>query len=403
MNTRLPALLALATLFGVATACQTRTVRPERDVQVTADDPNAGGFDFIEDADPHQAALITSEGEMVRMHYIRQKKAETLKELIATSYPEGHVRIVTKPDFHSTKEGGLDLMVITGPPENVEEVEEFLSMIEAEVPQIEINVRVVEVTRTRQDERGINVSVQEVNPANPNTLFNQATSAFSSQGFIRSLSPGGAQTGPLAYQGTRVLLDTVQQDLQLDIAIELLQRTQDVDVLSAPTIRVLNGHLATIQTGEKTPTSAVAYNGTGITTVTSTFENTGVTLKVRPTVIAGSDTVRLEVDPQVSSVTGFSEPAVNGGLAVPFISTRSASTVVNVQNQEVFVLGGLLATTEIVTVSQLPVLGDIPLLGELFKSTNKRTVQSEILFLLQPRIIEPEASRGRLVIPPDDR
>ena len=401
-----PTLASLFTLIALValTACQTRVIRPEREVRVVTDTPDGTEFDIIDDAEQEQPSMITAEGTMLKMYYVRQQKADTLKELIEASFPKDHVKVTTKPDFHKVKTGGLDLMIVNGLPHKVAEIDSFISLIEAEVLQVEINVRVVEVTRTNADQRGISIGLAEVNPSNPNTFFNQATGAFSAVNFLKSLSPSGAQAGPLAFPGSRFLFDTVQNDLQLDVAIELLQRRQEVEVLSAPTIRVLNGHDASIETGERTPIQTAAFNGTGITTVTTTFEKTGVTLLVKPTVVA-DDTIRLEVKPQVSSVTGFTDPATSGGFAVPNISTRTADTIVNVKNNEIFLLGGLFATTEIVIESKLPILGDIPILGGLFSSSNKQSVQSEILFFLQPRIIAPDApgSRNKLVLPPDER
>lgn len=402
----LPTSLVLATALAAclaAAGCKSRVIKPERDVRVVTD-ADMTEFDIIDDAEQEQPSMITSEGTMLKMYYVRRQKANTLKELIEASFPPEHVKITTKPDFHTAKAGGLDLMIVNGPPENVDEIDSFISLIEAEVLQVEINVRVVEVTRTNTNQRGISINAQEVNPANPNTLFNQATGSYSAADFLKSLSPTGAQSGPLAFQGSRFLLDTVQNDLKLDLAVELLQRFQEVEVLSAPTVRVLNGHNAKIETGERTPIQTANFNASGIATVTTTFEKTGVTLTVKPTVVA-DDTIRLEVKPEVSSVTGFSDPATSGGFAVPYISTRNADTIVNVKNNEIFLVGGLFATTEIVTENKLPILGDIPILGALFSSSNKQNVQSEILFFLQPRIIAPDSpgSRNRLVLPPDER
>jgi type II secretory pathway component GspD/PulD (secretin) len=270
------------------------------------------------------------------------------------------------------------------------------------VLQVEIRVRVVEVTKTNRDQWGINVAVEEVNPKNPNTLFNQATAAYTSAEYLKSLSPAGKQAGPLAFQGARFLLDTVQHDLQLDVAIELLKQYQEVEVLSAPSVRVLNGHPAYIETGERTPILTASYNAAGIVSVATTFQNTGVKLSVIPTVVA-EDTIRLNVLPEVSSVTGFTDPATSGGFSVPFISTRKAETVVNVRDGEIFLLGGLYYTTELMQESKFPILGDIPILGYLFSSTNKTFQTSEILFFLQPKVIVPRSGgRGRLVLPPDE-
>ena len=393
-------LLLLAMILAVP-ACQSRVIKPEKSIKVITETPPQTRYEILDDALQEQPSMITSQGQMMKMYYVRHNRAAVLAELINRSFPK-QLTVLPKPSFHKYKTGGLDLLILQGNPEKIEDVDNFIALVEADVLQVEINVRVVEVTRTTQDQRGVSFSIEEVRPANENTLFNQMGSAFSSHEFLKSISPGGQQSGPLAYQGTRFLLDTVQHDLQLDMAIDILSRNQEVEVLSAPTIRVLNGHKAHIETGEQTPVQTANFNKSGITTITTTFQKTGVTLDVTPTVVA-EDTIRLEVVPTVSSVTGFSDPATSGGFATPFISRRSADTVVNVRNGEIFLLGGLFATTEIVTESKFPLLGDIPILGALFSSSNKQNVQSEILFFLQPRIIPAHSgARGRLVLPPDE-
>ena len=392
--------LVLAVVLAIP-ACQSRIIKPDKAVKVITETPPQTQYEILDDSIQEQPSMITSKGEMMKMYYVRHGKSAVLAELINKSFPK-QVTVTTKASFHQYKTGGLDLLILQGNPEAIEDVDNFIALIEADVLQVEINVRVVEVTRTNTDQRGVSIGMKEVNPSNPNTFFNEAGAAFSSHDFLKSLSPGGSQSGPLAFQGTRFLMDTVQQDLQLDMAIELLSRHEEVEVLSSPTVRVLNGHNAHIETGERTPVPTPTFNKAGITSVTTTFQKTGVILDVTPTVVA-EDTIRLEIAPSVSSVTGFSDPATSGGFATPFISDRTAQTVVNVRNGEIFLLGGLFLTTEIVAESKLPLLGDIPILGALFSSSNKQNIQSEILFFLQPRILVPRSgARGRLVDPDEE-
>jgi type II secretory pathway component GspD/PulD (secretin) len=396
-------ILALAISLVMA-ACRSTTIKPDKKLKVTSNSPPPE-FEIIDEVQ-EQPSMITSEGKLMKMYYTRHNQSQTLAKLINSTFPGKATKVVTHPNFHQgkagAKSGGLDLLLVEGPPDKVDDIDNFIAMIEADVLQVEIRVRVVEVTKTNRDQWGINVAVEEVNPKNPNTLFNQATAAYTSAEYLKSLSPAGKQAGPLAFQGARFLLDTVQHDLQLDVAIELLKQYQEVEVLSAPSVRVLNGHPAYIETGERTPILTASYNAAGIVSVATTFQNTGVKLSVIPTVVA-EDTIRLNVLPEVSSVTGFTDPATSGGFSVPFISTRKAETVVNVRDGEIFLLGGLYYTTELMQESKFPILGDIPILGYLFSSTNKTFQTSEILFFLQPKVIVPRSGgRGRLVLPPDE-
>ena len=381
-------------------ACQSRSVKPDKEVTVTSPSPAPSQFEILDESIMEQPSMITSTGSMMKMYYTRLGKSAVLKELIEKSFPK-KVKVEIKPSFHKYKAGGLDLLLIEGPVAAMEDIDNFIALVEADVLQVEIKVRVVEVTRTNKDQKGVSISVLE-DPANRNTLFNKATASYSSTDFLQSISPTGETAGPMAYQGTRFLMDTIQQHLKLDMAVELLSQYQEVEVLSAPSIRVLNGHPAYIETGERTPIQTASFNKSGITAVQTSFQTTGVKLDVIPTVVA-EDTIRLEIKPEVSSVTGFSDPATSGGFAVPYISTRKADTVVNVRNGEIFLIGGLYYTTELIQESKLPILGDIPILGFLFTSSNKTFQTSEILFFLQPQIIVPTSgARGRLVLPPEE-
>jgi pilus assembly protein CpaC len=134
------------------------------------------------------------------------------------------------------------------------------------------------------------------------------------------------------------------------------------------------------------------------------YMDTGVTLNVSPWIVS-KDTIRLEIRPEVSAVTGFAPVQTSAGLVGnPIISTRNATTTVNVRDGEIFVLGGLLVNNDVESVRKIPLLGDLPLIGAFFRFTRKQKVRSELLFLIQPRILADLPLEGeKTVLPPAER
>jgi pilus assembly protein CpaC len=119
---------------------------------------------------------------------------------------------------------------------------------------------------------------------------------------------------------------------------------------------------------------------------------------VTPYVIA-DDTIQMIVAPEVSTVTGFTA-AVRGSFPNPIISRRNANTVVNVRSGSTYVIGGLLSNNEIEDVTKIPLLGDVPLLGALFRSTRLRRQYTQLVFFITPRIIGAAGEAGRIIVPP---
>jgi type II secretory pathway component GspD/PulD (secretin) len=135
------------------------------------------------------------------------------------------------------------------------------------------------------------------------------------------------------------------------------------------------------------------------TFVRTKFEDTGIKLNITPEFI-GREHVRLKVKPEVSVVIDYI--TLEGGVQSPVISTRNADTTVTVRDGETLIIGGLLSTTTIEDRTSLPLLGDIPVLGYLFGSTQKKDVKTELVFFITPRIVRPRTgSEMRVIKPPE--
>jgi general secretion pathway protein D len=172
-------------------------------------------------------------------------------------------------------------------------------------------------------------------------------------------------------------------NLQVAANLRALITDKAVNVLSTPTILTSDNKEAEIFVGQNVPfvTSSTSYN-TGVAQ-TSNIErkDTGITLRITPQISEG-EYVKLDIYQEISAVTG------DKGQASDIVTTkRSAKTSVVVKDKETVVIGGLIQDQENETVSKIPFLGDIPLLGWLFKTKHKERTKTNLLIVLTPRIV----------------
>jgi len=184
-------------------------------------------------------------------------------------------------------------------------------------------------------------------------------------------------------------------NLSLQVAWKALEQKGDIRTLANPTLVARSGEKASFLAGGEFPVP-VAQGGSAVGTstggtlssassVTIQWKEFGVRVEFTPTVL-DDNTVSLTVAPEVSALD-FTNPLEISGFKVPVINSRKTSTSVDVRSGEHLVIGGLKQTDKSRTVRKVPVLGDIPLLGLLFKSTTTQTQDRELLVIVSPEIV----------------
>jgi general secretion pathway protein D len=165
------------------------------------------------------------------------------------------------------------------------------------------------------------------------------------------------------------------------------------EVLSRPTIMARNNQQATITIGQEVPLitgSRISENTTvnGGSTIFNTiqYQDVGIILRVTP-FITDDGMVEMIVSPEISSAKQDPNIQITSGVAATVIDKRSADTVVLTPDGQTVVIGGLMETKIIDTDKKVPLVGDIPLLGYLFKSKSKQRVKTELLIFLTPEVI----------------
>lgn len=272
-----------------------------------------------------------------------------------------------------------DWLVVTAGADLLQEVEDFINLFAAGVPQIEIEAKIVEITLTDV----LDIGVRSADPSVPMFQFPSKTFVKSFDSSMPNLS--SAAEGVLSVGG-------VQDAVTFNAALEALAINDNVSIISRPKIAVREGGRADISNTSKIPYLSITgiNNAGGFAGASVAYQEVGVKLYVVPRVV-GTQTVALNIDVEQSQISGSETvllAAADQPVNVPVISQRSARTVVYLQPGQAVILGGLITERTVETERKVPLLGDIPLIRHLFRSQFTRKEQTNVLFFIRPRILQ---------------
>jgi pilus assembly protein CpaC len=188
-----------------------------------------------------------------------------------------------------------------------------------------------------------------------------------------------------------------------NVTLDALERKGAVTTLAEPTLVALSGETASFLAGGEFPVpvvQSVGGGGTGSNAAAYTVEwkPFGVSLAFTPTVLADG-VINLVVEPEVSSIDPTASIVINN-LTIPGLQTRRAKTVVEIRDGESFALAGLIRKDFQDTIRQVPLLGSLPIIGALFRSTGFQHEQTELVIIVTPRLVRPVPA-GTLKVPTD--
>jgi pilus assembly protein CpaC len=178
-------------------------------------------------------------------------------------------------------------------------------------------------------------------------------------------------------------------DVSVDAFLDTLERNGLSRTLAEPNLVALSGERASFLAGGEFPIPVVQSGSSGGNgnAITIEFKPFGVSLGFTPTVL-GDRVINMIVEPEVSTIDPSSSITVNG-LVVPGLQTRRASTTVELRDGESFAIAGLLRDDTQSTVQQLPILGSLPIIGSLFRSTKYQKGETELLIVVTPHLVQP--------------
>jgi pilus assembly protein CpaC len=245
----------------------------------------------------------------------------------------------------------------------------IINMLTVGAPQqVMLEVKVAEVSKTLIDELGAQASL------------NGGFGSWSF-GLLANFLSGGAGQASLIKSNK----------LPFGLAVDAQKSDQLVKILAEPNLMAISGQQASFLAGGKV-FIPVAQTANGTTTITLQEEDYGISLNFTPTVLDGGR-INLTVAPEVSelSPTGatVTSPTGNTTTVLPLITTRRASTTLQVMDGQSFAIGGLIKNNVTGTINALPGAGEIPVLGALFRSTNFQQDRTELVFVVTPRLVKP--------------
>jgi len=259
------------------------------------------------------------------------------------------------------------------------------------VQQVMLEVRVAEMNRELIRRLGINIGYLS---ANSNvfgvTTLNDLSAVVSPRD--ATFLPGAVGAGTSALKVSPfgyvpVMADAILRwqtgDADWTAFIDALKENGLVKILAEPTLVALSGQEANFLAGGEFPVPVPQSLGT----TTIQFKKFGVGLNFTPTVL-GQNLISMRVSPEVSELD-FTNAIVIQGFLIPAISTRRASTVVELRDGQSFAIAGLMRSTVREKLSKFPVLGDVPVLGTLFRSSEFQKNESELIILVTPRLVRP--------------
>ncbi len=246
--------------------------------------------------------------------------------------------------------------------------------------QVQLRVRVVETNRDAFNELGIDWLIKD---RSDRVVEGDKTIA----GYGGSVQ---SPSDPLRLgEGVSGLIQYVGKEEEISSIVRALDQDGGLRLLAKPDLICLNGEKASFLVGGEIPIPVSQTVTAGSAFFTIEWKEFGVRLRFTPTVV-GESLVRLEVEPEVSSLD-YANAITLGGFNIPAIRTRKASTTVELRSDETFIIGGLLTATETELVSKIPLLGSIPLLGAFFRNSTSSRTETELMILISPKIVEPLA------------
>jgi Flp pilus assembly secretin CpaC len=263
-----------------------------------------------------------------------------------------------------------------------------ISNIKIDAPtQVQLRVKVAEVKRDALKRVGINWQ-------NINSIALFGTGAILGGFAVNTISStGGVASGALKFQTS---------DNGLNTLIDFLATQSQATILAEPNLIAMSGETASFLAGGEIPL-IVPQGGTLVGTITVQYKQVGVSLAFTPTIIG--DRINLKVAPEVSELSAAGSVSVpltsTAVVTIPAIRTRRASTTIELNSGQSFAIAGLLQSSSIQDIVKFPWLGDIPVLGTLFKSDAYQRSETELVIIITPYLVEP--TNGKLRTPLSER
>ncbi|MEO6667628.1 MAG: secretin N-terminal domain-containing protein [Nitrospiria bacterium] len=307
---------------------------------------------------------------LIRTFYLSNTRAKDMVNLLRTMLDTRRVFVNEE----------LNTIVMRDSPDKIRLAEKIIEANDRQVAEVMFEVEVIEIARTNTLKYGWN--------------------------FFRDKQPGASgtlnvDTNPALTLGT--LQDLASGDILVtlpSVLINFIKLDSNAKTLANPRIRVVDNKTAKINIGDKVPINLItttsappSANNTGVPTQTTSteFKDVGIKLDIKPSIRLNND-VTMDLKLDVTSLGDVDQQANQYRFG-----TRTTETTINVRDGETVILGGLIRDEERVSLNKIPGLGDLPIIGKLFSSTDKQKVKSDVVLTITPRVIRGLSAPGSAV------
>ena len=336
---------------------------------------------------PGRTSLVVWSREGGAVHYQLTVKMETdeLSARLAETFPGEQIRVITSKETlilnGTASKPEIGDMALKIASDYSAKVVNNLSYPPGGRRQILVKMMFAEVNRQAVTE--LSASLTRIDPLNPRGDHEGMTSTGVPAPLGNFLNE---PIGPDFSFGDAINLYAFSFRDKWSAMITALKTKGLVQVLAEPTLITADRQKASFLAGGEFPIP-IAQAGAGFTSVTVEYKKFGISLDFLPE-IRDDGTIVLQVDPEVSSLD-FANSVVLSGFSIPALKVRRASTQVELKDGQSFAIAGLYSAELQQTKSKVPILGDIPLLGYLFKSKNLQKNKSELIVIATPTIVQP--------------
>jgi pilus assembly protein CpaC len=298
-----------------------------------------------------------------------------------------------------------DVVILTGNVSSSTVADKVLEVVKAAAPKVTnmmqipappegeilLQVRFAEVDRTLLNQFGINI----LSLPGAKTIGTISTQHFGApQLQNNSGSSGGTGVSQTFNLSDLLNIFIFRPDINLAATIKALQEQNVLQILAEPNLMTSAGKEASFLAGGEFPYPVPQGGGTGFTTITIQFKEFGVRLNFTPTFTPGGQ-IHLKVKPEVSSLD-FTNALQFQGFTVPALSTRRMESEVDLADGQSFAIAGLMDNRVTEQLNKIPWIGDVPVLGELFRSKSLNRSKDELLVVVTPIIVKPGVAQPHL-------
>ena len=293
---------------------------------------------------------------------------------VAQGSPFDSGKVTITPDKASNS------LVIMASPTDYNNLSQVIKKLDRRSKQVFVQVLIAEVSLDKSHELGVELGA--LGGGSPNNNLTVA-GMFDPLGSLTTV-------GSVIAAGGALTPSVTAKPINVTAVLKALDKNGLVNILSTPNILTSDNKEAEINVGENVPFQGSATQSTIGTTTSVERKDIGINLKIKPQISEG-DYIRMDINQEISAVKD------SKGQAIDLVTTkRSAKTSIVVKDKETVIIGGLIQDNEQETINKIPFLGDIPLLGWLFKSKSKTRNKTNLMILLTPHIVKDAADLAEM-------